>query len=299
MARANHHCNRRTFFGAEAFPIWNFGYPGRENIPVFLGCPVTLAKDTGWVDAILTGEGLDLSELTIAPDNPWWNFTLGALEWSAREAEGKAIPATGAFGGAGDSLAWLRGTERLLMDCAERPEQVRAAEQWLMELWCGTFDRFHGILRQAREGSAGWFPLWSPGKFYATQCDFAYMISPKMFRSLFLPVIERQTRFLDHAIHHVDGEGNFAHVDALCELPRLQAIQILPGAGKPSPLHYLPVLKKVQAAGKNLHIGIRAAEVKEALELLSAKGLFIHTYCDTEEEARSLIRNAAKWSKER
>ena len=125
------------------------------------------------------------------------------------------------------------------------------------------------------------------------------MISSKMFNEAFLPTLQMQTEFLDHAVHHVDGVGNFRHVDALCELPRLQALQILPGAGKPSALHYLPILRKVQAARKNLWIGIPAGEVKAALELLSARGLFISTRCESEEEARMLLKNVEKWSVDR
>jgi hypothetical protein len=169
-----------------------------------------------------------------------------------------------------------------------------------MDLWIEVFRKFHAVTGPVNDGgSTGWFPLWSPGRFYATQCDFAYMISPRMFRDIFLPALEKQLAFLDHAVHHVDGVGNFAHVDALCELPRLQALQILPGAGKPSPLHYLDVLKKVQSAGKNLHISIEAEEVRAALEQLSARGLFIETSCETEEEARALLKNAEKWSRDR
>jgi 5-methyltetrahydrofolate--homocysteine methyltransferase len=117
-----------------------------------------------------------------------------------------------------------------------------------------------------------------------------------MFRDLFLPAIERQTQFLDHTVYHVDGVAAFAHVDALCELPRLPALQILPGAGKPSPLHYLEVLQKVQQAGKNLHITIAPEEVETALAHLAAQGLFIATAAATEEEARQLLKNAEKWS---
>jgi hypothetical protein len=134
---------------------------------------------------------------------------------------------------------------------------------------------------------------------YPAQNDFSYMISPRSFREVFIPTLEEQTRFLDHAIYHVDGEGGFNHVAALCELPRLQALQILPGAGKPSPLHYMPVLKQVQAAGKNLHISIEAREVEPALAELSARGLFIATWCETEEEARDLLRQAEQWSRDR
>ena len=111
-----------------------------------------------------------------------------------------------------------------------------------------------------------------------------------MFREIFVPALARQLAYLDYAVYHVDGIEAFAHVAALCELPRLQAIQILPGAGKPSPLHYLDVLKQVQRADKNLHITISPEEVRPALQQLSARGLFIGTWARTETEARDLLK---------
>jgi len=291
--------NRRTFYGGEAFPRWDYGYPGHKTLAVFLGCPIELRDRTGWREPVLAGEHIDVESLELDEEGANWNFTLDWLRRGARESAGRCIPAVGAFGGCGDTLAALRGTDRLLIDVADRPGEVRTADQFLMDRWMEVYDRFHAITREAAQGSTCWFALWSPGKFYATQNDFAYMISPKMFREIFLPTLEKQTRFLDHAVHHVDGIGNFRHVDALCELPRLQALQILPGAGKPSPLHYMDLLRKVQDAGKNLHISIAAGEVRSALESLSARGLFISTRCDSEEEARELLRQAEKWSRDR
>ena len=290
----------RTFFGGEALPVWNGGYPGHTAIPRFLGCPISLNWDTGWWDPILTGEDFDVSGLRLQTDSRDYRFAHDLLRRGVEEMRGRGLVTTGAFGGCGDTLAALRGTEQLLVDCLERPDQVRAAERWLMDQWFQVFDGFHAISQAANDGgSTGWFDLWSPGRFYAAQNDFAYNISPRLFRDLFLPEIRRQTEFLTHTVYHVDGVGNFAHVDALCELPRLQALQILPGEGKPSPLHYLDVLRKVQRAGKNLHIGIAAAEVRPALEQLSARRLFIATWCATEAEARELLKNAERWSVDR
>jgi len=297
ICRCNQHRHSHTFYGGEAFPIWHGGYPGNKSLPVFLGCPVTLGPETGWVEPILTApEPPDIRTLTINKEGRWWKFAIELLKTAATESAGRSIPSIGALGGSGDTLASLRGNMRLLYDVVDRPEWVREADTYLMSLWFEVFDTFHGILREAAGGSAGWFPLWSPGKFYAAQNDFSYMISPATFRSLFLPTIERQTQFLDHSVYHVDGIGAFNHVDALCELPRLQALQILPGAGKPSPLHYMDVLKRVQARGKNLHISIGPQEVPRALRELSARGLFIDTHCDSEAEARQLLKDAARWS---
>lgn len=296
-AARNRYAMERTAYLGEALPIWTVGYPGHTAIPAFLGCPTELAYDTGWWEPILHDEDLDgVFDLRINPQHPWWTFALNALRRAVQESRDACLPSTGAFGGCGDTLAALRGSEQLLVDVIERPDQVRAAEDYLMSMWFEVYDAFYAITHEAAEGSVGWFPLWSPGRFYAAQNDFSYMISPKQFDAIFLPVIDRQTRFLDHTIYHVDGIGAFAHVPALCSLPHLQALQILPGAGKPSPLHYMEVLQAVQRAGKNLHITIPACEVEMALTHLSSRGLFIETWCATEDEAQELLRCARKWS---
>ncbi|MCX7591550.1 MAG: hypothetical protein N2255_07980 [Kiritimatiellae bacterium] len=288
---------RCTYYGGEAVPKWSFGYAGAGSISTFLGSPVTFSHRTGWHVPILRDEHIEFRQLKIDPANKWWQFTLRALKFGVEHFAGKALITTGAFGGCGDTLAALRGTEQLLFDVIERPDEVRAAEEHLMDIWIEVYTEFYKIVGPVNPGTIGWFQLWSPGKFYAVQNDFSYNIGPEMFREIFLPVIRRQTEFLDHCVYHVDGVGAFRHVDALCELPRLQALQIVPGEGKPSPLCYMDVLKKIQAAGKNLHISIGYDEVEYALRNLSSKGLFIMTECPTEAEARKLVANAEKWSR--
>ena len=291
----------RTFYGGEAFPVWHVGYPGRASHAGCLGSRVELDWGTGWIHThpAMAGETIDYESLRIDESSRALRFQLALLRRGAADAKGKSIPGVGAFGGCGDTLGSLRGTERLLYDVAERPGEVRAAELYLMDQWCRLYDRYHEITREAAEGSTCWFDLWSPGKFYASQNDFSYMISPRMYEDIFLPALVRQLEFLDHSVYHVDGIGAFVHVDMLCGLDDLQALQILPGAGKPSPLHYMPVLKKVQAAGKNLHISIGPGEVKTALDELSARGLFIQTSCRTEAEAKDLLTKAERWSSDR
>ncbi|MCM8825749.1 MAG: hypothetical protein NC937_06400, partial [Candidatus Omnitrophica bacterium] len=230
-------------------PVWNGGYPGHTSIPVFLGCPLHLDMRTGWLDPILLDEYIDYERLKIDENNYNYKFAIELLIRGIREASGKCLVSIGAFGGCGDTLVALRGTERLLIDCIERPRQVKQAELYLMEMWCNYYEKLYRIIKDVDEGSTCWFTLWAPGKFYAAQNDFAYNISPKMFREIFLPAIEMQVNFLDWCVYHLDGIGNFRHLDALLELPCLRAIQIAPGAGKPSPVHFMDILKKVQKAG--------------------------------------------------
>jgi hypothetical protein len=297
LAALNEYQHASTYYGGESFPIWSGGYPGHTSIPAFLGCPVSLDHATGWWDPVLTEEDWDVTSLQLDTEGRWWRFAMELLRTAAQASAGKSIPSVGALGGCGDTLAAVRGSLALLYDCAERPDRVCTAELHLMAQWCEVYRTVHDLLGGPSAGSTCWFGLWSPGRFYASQCDFSYMISPRMFRDLFVPALEMQTQFLDHSVYHLDGIGAFTHVPALLELPGIQAIQVLPGAGKPSPLHYLDTLQQVQSGGKNLHISLPPQEVETALSLLHAKGLFIETWCDTEEEARDLLRAVEGWSK--
>ena len=302
LKQVNEYRMSRTFYGGEAIPIWHPGYPGWDFIPSYLGAKVDLAEETGWVHPILeTGEltDYDYHDIGIKPDNQWWVFAEKMHKFAAEEAKGKSLAGIQAIGGSGDILAGLRSTGQLLMDVLDCPEYVREFELHLMKIWIEVYDKFYGIINKVAEGSTGWFPLWAPGRFYPVQNDFSYMISPQMFRDIFLPAIEVQTEHLDYSLYHLDGVEAFAHLEALCELPKLQAFQVQPGAGKPNPLHYMDILKKVQRAGKNLHITIPCNEVETALENLSSRGLFIDTSCQTEEEAKYLLKNLEKWSKVR
>lgn len=303
LRAANEYRMSRTFYGGEAVPAWSTG-DGWVNNACFVGCPVTLREDAGWVEPILADGELtdhDYHKLVIDPGNWWWQFSNKIHRFEVEHARGKSIPSIQTLGGCADTLAAIRGSQHLVYDVADCPNYVREFDQYLMKQWIEVHDRFYTITKDGAEGSTAWpgLNVWAPGRFYFSMCDFSYMISPKMFRNIFLPSIEMQVNYLEQCIYHLDGVDAFAHVDALLELPKLDGIQIVPGAGKPNALHYMDMLKKIQRAGKNLQILLPPEDVEAALENLSSKGLLITTNCNTEEEARILLKKAEKISKVR
>ena len=299
IARRNEYIAKTTYYCAEAFPVWNPGYPGCDSHCAYVGANVTLSEETGWIDPIIEKGELtdhDFNDIQIKKDGFWWNFGINLRNFCVQHSKGLLIPSNFAFGACGDTLAALRSSEKLLFDIMDCPEYVRDFDLYLMKQWIEIFQNSYDITHKAAQGSTCFFELWSPGKFYAIQNDFAYMLSPRMFEEIFLPSIKIQSEYLDHAVYHVDGIGNFSHIDVLMQIPAIQAIQILPGEGKPSPLYYMDILKKVQSAGRNLHISIPPNEVKYALSELSAKGLFIATSCKSKTEADDLLQYVEKWS---
>jgi hypothetical protein len=163
-----------TFYGGEALPIWDAGYPGNTSLPVLLGSRFALDWHTGWTEGEpLLATQLDVPSLKIDLNHPEFQFHLETSRKASVWAHGRSLVTLGAFGASGDTLAALRGNETLLMDCLDRPDWVRNAELYLMDMWCQHYDRLYAEIREADEGSTCWFPLWSPGKFYAAQCDFS------------------------------------------------------------------------------------------------------------------------------
>lgn len=294
------HEHSSTYYGAEAFPVWNAGHPGWDFIAAYLGCPVDLLEETGWVWPIYEhGELTSYTEadMAISPTNKWYNFAREIHKLAARQAKGKSIPNIQAIGATGDVLAALRSSNVLLMDLIDCPDYVRQLEMHLMDVWIKVFDEFYGMTCDAAEGCTNFMGIWAPDKMYICANDFSYMISPAMYEQIFMDPLLKMIDHLKYSLYHVDGIGCFNHIDLLCSIKKLNGLQILPGAGKPSPLHFTKELKKVQAAGKNLHITIPADEVKDALEMLSSKGLYIETRCSSRQEADDLIQCVEKWSR--
>jgi hypothetical protein len=287
-----------TFYGGEAFPLWNAGYPGWDLMPSYLGVPVTLMEETAWFTPILSEGRLDAYDyhrFTVQAENRWWQFLQQVHHTAVEQSRGKAIPSLQDLGSSGDTLASLRGNQELLIDLLECPDFVAEFDRFLMKQWNEqVFETAYQVTCAGAEGSATWDSLWAPGRHYPLQNDFSYMISPRMFRNIFLPTIAMQTEYLEYSIYHVDGVAAYAHVDALCDLPRLNALQIIPGAGKPSALHWLDMLKKIQARGKALQIFIAPGELEFALSELSARGLWIGIQAESEEQAQALLRLAEK-----
>jgi len=291
----------KMYYGGEALPWWMGTCSAVSCIPSVLGCPrVTDTPNGLWRPMLNDPARIGAEDLRLDTNSPGYRAAMDVVEHGAREVRGKAFVAIGTLLGVGDTLAALRGTERLLTDCVERPEQVYAAEKHLNAIWMDYYERRHDVIKDVNAGgSINWLGVWSPGKYYSVQCDLSYNVGAGMFRELFLPFVREQTEFLDHSLYHLDGVNAFRHIDALLELPKLGAIQFFPGTNRPSALHYMDLLQKIQAAGKRLYLHLTPDEVEPALGNLSARLLYIQTMTNTEDEARTLLRNAGKWSVDR
>jgi len=240
----------RRFYG-DASPKWwpNFG-PG--IVAGFLGTQVHCAVETVWFEPVRRGSA---SELQLAYDaaNPWWRrvqeLARAAIErWGNQVAVGLTD-----LGGNLDILASLHTTQQLLYDLYDAPDEVARLSAEITHLWLRYYDELQTLIQAAGRGTSCWAPIWSPGRCYMLQSDFAYMISSPMFERFVLPDLAACCDHLEHGFYHLDGKGQIRHLDLLLALERLRGIQWIPGDGQPPPEEWLPLLARIR--GRSRHGG--------------------------------------------
>ena len=204
------------------------------------------------------------------------------------------------IGGTYDILASLRGTNELLYDLCDEPDEVKALRDELAPLWAAYFREQSDRLMREQGGMTSWMPIWSDEAYYPLQCDFCAMISPDMFREFILPDLCGQTELMPRSIYHLDGPREIPHLDMLLSLPRLNAIQWVPGSGQPGyadPCWY-GLYRRIQEAGKGLILlGVAPWELEPILRNVSGRGLFIQTWSGSREQSEDMIRLAEKLNK--
>ena len=264
-----------THFLGDAYPKWwvNFG-PG--TMAAFQGSRVSWTPNTTWFWPL---EGVScLSDIHLAyrADNPWWlrvqNITRRAVErWGDQVLVGITD-----LGGNLDILASLRGTEKLLVDLSDDPENVERLVGEITALWIRYYDELEAITRTAGRGNACWGPVWSPAPGYMLQCDFAYMISPRMFKRFVMPDLKSICDHLEYAFYHLDGKGEIPHLDQLISIPRLRGIQWQPGDGQPKAEGWLPLIQKIRDSGKRCQIYVTRQGALTVARELGAHGFLMH-----------------------
>ncbi|MCS7223719.1 MAG: hypothetical protein NZ959_04025 [Armatimonadetes bacterium] len=288
---------RGTFFGGEAFPCF-WCHLGPDLFAAYLGAELVFGDTTTWVKPLID-DWAQAPPLTISEDNYWWQLSLQMTEAAVEAGAGKFFVGITDLHGGGDLLAALRGRENFCLDLVDRPDEVKQVMKKLTELWFTVYEAFHQRIQKRFFGSSTWLNVWAPGRWYPVSFDELALISPTMFRDFFLDDILAQVNWLDYSLFHLDGPDCLRHLDILLEIPKLNGIQWVPGARYASVLSWIPLLQKIQKAGKLVQVAVPPQEVEPLLSALSPKGLLLETWCQTEEEARSLLAKVSHWTRER
>lgn len=190
------------------------------------------------------------------------------------------------------TLSMMLGPNQFYLEVIDRPEMIK---RWTQRLGDMFMQIVHGY-RQARAAHGrrediNWTGLWAPGDMDALQCDASALLSPEMFNEFALPQLERQAEFMDFGLWHLDGAGELPHIESICAVPGMRAIQWIDAQYAPQ-MKYIDAWKKIRKLGKSLMFS--RCELDQAIALTRALGrdglAFDLWQIQTEAEMESALR---------
>jgi hypothetical protein len=289
-----------TYFGGEAIPCTYVNW-GAMAMAAFYGGKADFRKTSVWYPEVIHDWDTWQWNFDRAKDQ-YWQQTLAIVELLLDRNDGRYFVGTPEFGTAADLLSLMRGMDKLAIDLLDRPEQVRKAVDVLSDTWVELHEKIYGMTQAANDGGGvlAWMSLWAPGRISQLACDFSTIISPDTFKEFFIGEIEKEAAWCEYSTYHLDGPDAMRnHLGTLLGIPSIKNIEWTPGSGNPptySP-EYIPAYKKIQAAGKRLYLLAEPKEIEPLLGELSAKGLFLCTYAESQDDADSLLKKITTWTR--
>lgn len=286
-----------TYWAGDALPMF---WPnlGPEVLTGCMGAPLEFGETTSWSVPILR-DWADIPKLRIDPENPYTQTLLAMLRLGLEVGKGKFVVGLTDIHPGADLAASFRDPQQLCVDLVDAPEQVRALNAHLFN----TFFEFYALQRAVllaagQTLTSAWLPLFvEAGRYYIPSCDFSIMISTPMFEEFFLPELLAEINWLDRSIYHLDGPGALRHLDTLLAIEKLDAIQYVYGDGSGPATRWLPVYRRIQDAGKKLHITLTPGEIDAFMAELRPEGVMLSTTASSVEEADAILAKIAKWTR--
>lgn len=283
----------RSSFKADIPPVANT-HLGPGSLAAILGAELEGRQDTIWIKHV---NGFD-DPIRFDPANPYWKLHLDLLTECKKRSQGRYFVGMPDLIEGLDTLAGLRGSEDTLVDMLADPELLEEQLAAVNQAWFEVFDRLYDVINEDGEMAFCYFSIWGPGKVAKLQSDISIMISPKDFRRFVQPYIREQCQKIDYTLYHLDGVDAIRHLDALLEIPELNAIQWTPGYGQPQggdPCWY-ELYRRILAGGKAIMpCWVELNELAPLLDAVGTNGLNILMHFKTEHDIDAALAIADKY----
>jgi len=279
----------------ETFPVF---WPnlGPEVYAAFYGARLEYGDVTSW-SVPLVRDWKDMASLALDLGNEYGR-TLDALTQCALERlNGKSLVGyTDLHPGVDCAAAW-RDPAQLCLDLIEAPEQAEQLIHRAIDGFETVYDHFDDLLKAGGQPSITWMGIPSLGRMHIPSCDFSSLISPRFFERFALPVLQREVQTMTHNIFHVDGVRVARHLDMICSVPQVHAIQWVQGVGDDLPImQWVPLIKRIQAL-RPVIVDLNKRELEPFMEQVAPEGIFLWIATDSEEEEQAILKRVAQWTK--
>lgn len=284
-----------TYYGCEAYPMF-FPDLGPDQFAAFHGTELEFGDTTSW--SLPNYRDVDVEEIPkfyLDKNGIYYQKLLELMKAMLENGKGKYFTGIPDLHPGADCLVSMRGPQQLCIDTLENPEFIKERTKKLFPDFCQVFEDFYKMTQAYQSGTTNWMGVWYPEKWYVTSCDFSCMISTDMYEELIVPELLMEIDYLDASIYHLDGPDALKHLDRLLKIDNLKGVQWIYGAGAPTASYWLDTIRKIQSAGKVVHIEVKPEELEYMLQNVKPEGVFFQVNAESRKQAEELEKIVKKY----
>lgn len=284
---------RGRTFHAETFPLF---WPnlGPNVYAAFFGAELEFGESTSWIEHCVH-DWDDVRQLRFSSDNVYCRKIEELTRVALQKCAGRFMVGYTDLHGSLDCAADWRKPEQLCMDLIDCPEKVHELVRLADASFLPLFGHYDAVLKARGQLSVTWIGIPSRGTFHVPSCDFTNMVSPEVFDEFYLPSLLAEVKHMTHNVFHLDGKGMIRHLDRILAVPEIHAVQWVQGAGNDAPiLPWLPVIKKIQAAGKGVVVDLQLDELEPFIAATEPEGLYL-CLAAPESVQPEILKRLEKW----
>jgi hypothetical protein len=283
-----------TDFLGDALPI---AWPnlGPEVFSAMFGVEMEYTAETSWAIPNVR-DWSDVSHLQFSQDNFYWKKLEEITDALLQAGQGIFYTGMTDWHAGGDALAAFRDPIDLNTDLLFQPDEIKTMLDQVESVFLSAFDYYHDKLTSMGQPTTTWPGIVSRKKWHVPSNDFSCMVSNEMFCEFFLPGIVQECCHVEASCYHLDGPDALRHLDSLLEIPQLNAIQWVYGAGRGRASDWIPVYRRCQQAGKGIQLlGIGPDELPCMMENLHPQGVWMSVGVSSHAEAEMVLKEVSKW----
>jgi hypothetical protein len=269
------------------------GIPWMEAIA---GCQVRASLTSGsiWAEHPDPSWGA-LLKMDFDPRDPWLLKLIECAGVLRQHAAGRYPICGPILRGVSDMLAALLGTQRMVFEFYDHPDQMRQLIARCTDIWHGVgqalveaMGRFHGGM------CAGRRRVWTPGTCMLYQDDAVSLLSPRFYQEYLVPAAQAILACYDRTMIHVHSGTLPIMLDGLLALDSLDAVEVLlDPTGKRLP-ELLESLRRILKHKALLICGeMSLAEMQWLMRVLPPAGCCLLPKADAESQADALFSQVA------
>ena len=283
----------KSFLG-ETFPVY---WPnlGPNVYPCMLGGDVEFGAVTTWAKRMLQSPS-EYKNIQFTMENEYFKKLEEMTKYALSRCKGKYLVGYTDIHSGADAADALRGTQELLMDMYDTPEETKKLVENCGEAFGTVFNHFNKMLKDAGQPSVTWINIPSFDTFHIPGTDLGAMLSEDMYDEYILPEVEKEVKYAKHNVFHVDGKGVARHLDQLLEIKEICGYQWVQGMGADEPImQWIPLIKKIQDKRKGIVVDLKPSELDAFMEAVKPYGIYLCMDVTDEEEQKSIIEKLKKW----